>query len=116
MKRVYDADTASARVKAALAVGAEPFDAKAWEAQVKRYIGFDVFVYNALKHAGDTRKKVAAVDDIFFEADLKHEARNLILNAIDDFRSVPHSHAAIAEFDPELLTLVNSPWPLGRRS
>lgn len=94
----------------------ETLDTKAWEAQVKRFIGFDVFVYNALKHAGDPRKKVAAIDDIFFEADLKHEARNLILNAIDDFRAVPHSRRDIADFDPELLTLVNSPWPLGRRS
>ena len=94
----------------------EPFNAKVWEAQVKRFIGFDAFVYNALKHTGDTRKKVAAFDDIFFQADLKQEARNLILNAIDDFRSVPHSAGAIANFDPELLTLVNSPWPLGKRS
>nr|GFD51602.1 hypothetical protein [Tanacetum cinerariifolium] len=41
-----------------------------------------------------------------------HEARNLILDAIKDFMSVPHSSGAIAAFDPELLTLVNSPWPL----
>lgn len=94
----------------------EPFDAKTWEAQVKRFIGFDAFVYNTLKHTGETRKKVAATEDIFFQADLKHEARNLILNAIDDFRSVPKSARDIANFDPALLTLVNSPWPLGKRS
>lgn len=92
----------------------EPLDKKAQDAQVKRFIGFDGFVYNTLKHAGDTRKKIAAIDDIFFEADLKREARNLILTAIDDFRSVPHAPGAIANFDPELLTLVNSPWPLGK--
>lgn len=89
----------------------EPLTAKDWDAQVKRFIGFDTFVYNTLKHAGDTRKKVAAIEDIFFEADLKCEAQELILTAIDDFRAVPHSQGAIASFDPELLTLVNSPWP-----
>ena len=93
----------------------EPLDMKARTALVKRFIGFDAFVYNSLKHAGDTRNNVAATGDICFEADLKHEARNLILNAIDDFRSVPHSPGAINKFDPELLTLVNSPWPLGER-
>lgn len=94
----------------------ENFDSKTRKAQVNRFIGFDAFAYNALKHAGDPRKKIAALDDIFFEADLKVEARNLILNAIDDFRSVPHSAGAIANFDPELLTLVNSPWPLGKQN
>lgn len=90
-------------------------DEKAREALIKRFIGSDVFVYNALKHAGDRRKNVAATDDIFFEADLKNEARELILIAIDNFRLLPHAPGAIANFDPELLTLVNSPWPLGRR-
>lgn len=90
-------------------------DKKARDALIKSFIGSDVFVYNALKHAGDRRKNVAATDDIFFEADLKHEARELILIAIDNFRLVPHAPGAIANFDPELLTLVNSPWPLGRR-
>jgi len=91
------------------------FDEKARDALIKRFIGSDVFVYNALKHAGDRRKNVAATDDILFEADLKHEARELILIAIDNFRLLPHPPGAIANFDPELLTLVNSPWPLGRR-
>lgn len=94
----------------------EPLDRKSREALVKRFIGFDTFVYNTLKHAGDTRKSVAAVDDIVFEADLRREAKDLILTAIDDFRSVPHAQSAIANFDPELLTLVNSPWPLGKPS
>lgn len=89
----------------------EPLDTKARAAQVKRFIGFNTYVYNSLKHAGDTRKKVDAIDDIFFEADLKHEAENLVLDAIKDFMSVPHSQGAIANFDTELLTLVNSPWP-----
>jgi hypothetical protein len=92
----------------------KPLDKKSRDAQVKRFIGFDAFVYNALKHAGDPRKDVAAIDDIFFEADLKREARSLILTAMDDFRSVPHAPSAIANFDPELLTLLNSPWPLGK--
>lgn len=92
----------------------EPFDKKTRDTQVKRFIGFDVFVYNTLKHAGNSKEKISARDDIFFDADLKHEAENLILTAIDDFRSVPHSPGAIANFDPELLTLVNSPWPQGK--
>jgi hypothetical protein len=91
----------------------ESLTTKDWDAQVKRFIGFDTFVYNTLKHAGDTRKKVAAIDDIFFEADLKDEAQELILTAIDDFTAVPHSQGAIVSFAPELLTLVNSPWPPG---
>lgn len=91
----------------------ESLPAKDWEAQVKRFIGFDTFVYNSLKHAGDTRKKIAAIDDIYFEADLKGEAEELILTAIHEFREVPHSQGAIAKFDPELLVLVNSPWPSG---
>lgn len=89
----------------------KPMDVKDRSNQIRRFLSFDLFAYNALKHAGDRAKGIKASDDIFFEADLKREAEQLICAAISDFGSVPHSSAAIRAFDPAVVDLVRSPWP-----
>jgi hypothetical protein len=87
------------------------FDESGRVKQVQKFIGCDSFVYNSLKHSGNKIKKIDASQDIFFEADLKEEAEQLIRTAISEFMAVPHSQGAIESFDSSLLDLVNSPWP-----
>jgi len=70
--------------------------------QIARFIAYNNFVYNSLKYAGDSRKNLKPIDDINFDADLKREAEQKILDARSEFIRMPLGQGLINKFSDEL--------------
>ena len=75
------------------------------------FIAFDNFIYNSLKHSGDNVKKILPSNDLTFEANLAEEAKELILDARDEFIRIPCSQNEINHFPNHLLDFLCSKWP-----
>jgi len=65
-------------------------------------------IYNALKHAGDTKRKVAPSADLEIHADLAVEAARMLDAAKQDFRQIQISHELKKRLAPEFLDLLES--------
>jgi len=65
-------------------------------------------IYNALKHAGDDRRKVAPSKDLEIHADLALEAARMLDAAKQDFRQIQVSHELKKKLAPEFLDLLES--------
>jgi len=65
-------------------------------------------IYNALKHAGDDRRKVAPSKDLEIHADSALEAARMLDAAKQDFRQIQVSHELKKKLAPEFLDLLES--------
>jgi hypothetical protein len=65
-------------------------------------------IYNALKHAGDDRRKVAPSEDLEIHADLALEAARMLDAAKQDFRQIHVSQELKKRLAPEFLQLLES--------
>lgn len=77
----------------------------------RRFIAFDNFVYNSLKHSGNYKEGILPSNDLTFEANLADEAKELILGARDEFRRIPFYQSEINDFPDHVLDFLNSNWP-----
>jgi hypothetical protein len=88
-----------------------PFGKKKRQAQIARFMAQDNYVYNSLKHAGNDSKQLRASDDLDFDADLKAEAEQKILDARAEFMRLPLGPGATNKFSDELRDFLTSNWP-----
>jgi hypothetical protein len=87
------------------------FGKKQKNQQIARFMAHNNFIYNSLKHAGDTSRNLKPSDDINFDADLKVEAEQKILDAKAEFSRLPLAQGAINKFSDELHDFLSSNWP-----
>lgn len=64
--------------------------------------------YNALKHSGNKRAKVAAADDLMVDANLKLEAARMLDAAKSDFRNIEVPEEVQIALSPEFIALLES--------
>jgi len=87
------------------------FGKKERREQIARFVAHDNYIYNSLKHAGNSERKLKPSDDVNFEADLKLEAEQKILDARSEFVRVPFAPGATNQFSDELRDFLSSNWP-----
>ncbi|MBA5640261.1 hypothetical protein H3H37_24660 [Duganella sp. LX20W] len=87
------------------------FGKKKRKEQIARFIDHDNYIYNSLKHAGDSKQRLKPSDDINFDADLKLEAEQKIHDARSEFKRLPFAPGAAYLFSDELLDFLSSNWP-----
>lgn len=64
--------------------------------------------YNAFKHAGNDRQKIAATADLEFTTDLKREAARMLDSARDDFRQIEVESTLKDRLSPQFIALLES--------
>ena len=87
------------------------FGEKQRKQQIAKFIANNNVIYNSLKHAGDSSRNLKPSDDINFDADLKVEAEQKILDAKAEFRRMPLGQGAINKFSDDLHDFLSSNWP-----
>lgn len=65
-------------------------------------------VYNSIKHAGNRKREISAIDDLLFQADLQLEAARLLEAALSDFRQVKVTQKQKGAFSDNFISLLES--------
>lgn len=77
----------------------------------KKFIAFENFIYNSLKHSGNAKQRILPSNDLTFKANLADEAKELILDARDEFIRIPFNQSEINHFPDQLRDFLTSNWP-----